>query len=197
MKLLLLLAFALMIRTAPDQSKVICIQPLGNVNREEIDLVKSSVENFYHYKCIVKPALSLTNDILAGSKTRYEANRILAKYKSGEITLILTEKDIAVKNPDRHINEWGVFGQGQMPGTTCVISTFRLKHHASNQLFHTRLIKVCLHEIGHNLGLDHCTSGDKRCLMNDSKGAVKTVDEEKVFLCAKCKKQLCEDGVCL
>jgi len=197
MKLLLLLAFVLMISTARDQSKVICIQPLGNVSREEIDVVKSSVENFYHYKCIVKPALSLTNDILAGSKTRYEANRILAKYKSGEITLILTEKDIAVKNPERHVNEWGVFGQGDMPGTTCVISTFRLKHHASNQLFHTRLIKVCLHEIGHNLGLDHCTSGDKRCLMNDSKGALKTVDEEKVFLCAKCKKQLCEDGVCL
>lgn len=33
--------------------------------------------------------------------------------------------------------------------------------------------------------------------MNDSKGAVKTVDEEKVFLCAKCKKKLCEEGICL
>lgn len=153
MKLLLFLVYALMMRMTPDQSKVICIQPLGNVNKGEINLVKSSVEKFYHYKCIIKPALSLTNDILADSKTRYEANRILVKYNSPEITLILTEKDIAVKNPERHVNEWGVFGQGQMPGTTCVISTFRLRRKASNQLFHARLVKVCLHEIGHNFGL--------------------------------------------
>jgi len=181
----------------PDRSKVICIQPLGAVEKGEVYLVKSSVENFYHYKCIIKSSLRLSDDLLADSKTRYEANRILAKYNSNAITLILTEKDIAVKNPERHVNEWGVFGQGDLPGTTCVISTFRLRRNASNQLFHDRLVKVCLHEIGHNLGLEHCTSGDKRCLMNDSKGTVKTVDEEKVFLCAKCKKQLCDDGVCL
>ena len=197
MKLLLFPVYLLLMWMMPDQQKVICIQPLGHVDKGEISLVKSAVERFYHYKCIVKPALGLTNDILADSKTRYEANRILAKYTSPTITLILTEKDIAIKNPERDVNEWGVFGQGQMPGTTCVISTLRLKRNASNQLFQNRLIKVCLHEIGHNLGLEHCTSGDQRCLMNDSKGAVKTVDGEEFFLCAKCRKQLCDDGTCL
>ncbi|BAU52103.1 hypothetical protein [Mucilaginibacter gotjawali] len=197
MRLLLFPLYAVMMWVMADHSKIIFIQPLGNVNKEEISLVKSSVERFYHYKCVIKPAVSLSDDILAGSKTRYEANRILAKYRSGEITLILTQNDIAIKNPERHTNEWGVFGLGAMPGTTCVISTFRLKRYATKQLFHLRLIKVCLHEIGHNLGLEHCTSGDKRCLMNDAKGTIKEVDGEELFLCAKCKKQLCNDGVCL
>jgi len=197
MKLFLLPVYLLMTWAPFRPSKEIYIQPLGNVPKEEINLVKSSVENFYHFKCVIKPAKSLSSDVFADSKTRYEANRILAKYNSTEITLILTEKDIAVKNPERHVNEWGVFGQGDLPGTTCVISTFRLKRNASDQVFKNRLIKVCLHEIGHNLGLNHCTSGDKMCMMNDSKGAIKTVDEERVFLCSKCKKQLCNDGTCL
>jgi archaemetzincin len=65
-----------------------------------------------------------------------------------------------------------------------------LKRNASKELFQERLAKVCLHEIGHNLGLPHCTSGDKRCFMNDAKGSIKEVDQEKLFLCEKCKKQL-------
>jgi len=176
--------------TCYDERKVIYIQPLGNVEKPDIDLVKGSVENFYHYKCIIKPPVNFTNDILANSKTRYEANRILSKYNTSENLLILTEKDIACANPERHSVEWGIFGLGYRPGTTCVISTFRLKRHASAQLFNSRLTKVCLHEIGHNLGLNHCTSGDKRCLMNDANGTIKEVDQEQIFLCGKCKKAI-------
>ena len=173
-----------------NQPKMVYIQPLGHVETAEIDLVKTAVENFYHYKCIVKPAVNLTGDILADSKTRYEANRILSKYNSSENLLILTEKDIAVANTERHVKEWGIFGLGYQPGTSCVVSTFRLKPNVSDELFRNRLIKVCLHEIGHNLGLPHCTSDDKRCLMRDAKGTIKVVDEAQIFLCAQCRQQL-------
>ena len=173
-----------------DEPKVIYIQPLGNVDKSDIKIVKSSVEHFYHYKCIIKPQVNFTKDILADSKTRYEANRILSKYNTSDNLLILTGKDIACVNLARHSTEWGIFGLGYRPGTTCVISTFRLKRHASAQLFNSRLTKVCLHEIGHNLGLNHCTSGDKRCLMNDANGTIKEVDQEQKFLCGKCRKAI-------
>lgn len=198
MKLSLLQLYLFITCMSVDEPRIVYIQPLGNVERSSVNLVKSSVEKFYHYKCIIKPAVGLTKDILADSKTRYEANRILSKYNSDENVLILTEKDIACVNTERHSKEWGIFGLGYQPGTTCVISTFRLKRKASKQLFHDRLGKVCLHEIGHNLGLKHCTSGDKRCLMNDANGTIKEVDREQLFLCDKCKKQLCNDnGICL
>jgi archaemetzincin len=190
MKLLFLPFYLLITCLSYGQPKVVYIQPLGNVASPDVNVVKSSVESFYHDKCIIKPAVRLTKDILADSKSRYEANRILAKYNSKDNVLILTEKDIACINPERNSKEWGIFGLGYMPGTTCVISTFRLKRHASKELFHNRLIKVCLHEIGHNLGLKHCTSGDKRCLMNDANGTIKEVDQEQIFLCRKCRKQL-------
>jgi archaemetzincin len=171
-----------------DEPKIVYIQPLGSVEKADITLVSSAIERFYHYKCVIKPQLGFTKDILADSKTRYEANRILSKYNTDDNLLILTQKDIACVNADRHVAEWGIFGLGYRPGTTCVISTFRLKRNASARLFNSRLTKVCLHEIGHNLGLKHCSSDDKRCLMNDANGTIKEVDREQVFLCEKCRK---------
>jgi len=57
--------------------KVINIQPLGKVSPEVINVITSSVEKFYGYKCVVKPKVNLTKDILAKSQPRYEASLIL------------------------------------------------------------------------------------------------------------------------
>lgn len=167
--------------------KVINIQPLGDVRPEIIDTVKKSVEGFYGYKCIIKPKVNLTKDILADSKTRYEAGKILRKFNSSENMLIITEKDIATAKGKYH--EWGILGLGYRPGTTCVVSTFRMGKNITKFIFFDRLKKVSLHEIGHNLGLEHCTNSPY-CMMNDAKGTIKEVDGEKIWLCEKCKKQI-------
>ena len=166
--------------------KVINIQPLGKVSPEVINVITSSVEKFYGYKCVVKPKVNLTKDILAKSQTRYEASLILRKFNSKENLLIITEVDIACKKDE--FLEWGIFGLGYRPGTSCVVSTFRLKRKVSQKVFYERLQKVSLHEIGHNLGLDHCKSGDVKCMMNDANGTIKQVDNEKIFFCKNCWK---------
>ena len=183
--LLLLFLVSSFVNTKP---KTIYIQPLGNVNQEYVNYIKKSVENFYRYNCVIKPKLNLTTDILAGIKTRYEAGKILKKYNSKDNVLLLTEKDIAHRKSN-DFPEWGIFGLGYRPGTTCVISTFRLKKNVSKAKFLERLKKVALHEIGHNLGLEHCTN-NKECLMNDAGGTVKQVDREKVWFCSKCWSQI-------
>jgi len=169
--------------------KVIYVQPLGDVNPEYVKVVKQSVELFYGFTCVIKPKLDLTRDLLATSYTRYEASKILSKFKSNENLLILTQKDIACVNKERNSAEWGIFGLGYRPGTTCVVSTFRMHSKGSQSIFYSRLKKVCLHEIGHNLGLNHCTY-DRQCMMNDANGTIKQVDNEKIWFCNNCKKQL-------
>lgn len=162
----------------------IYIQPLGNIDADYLEYVKKSVIDFYGSKCVIKPKIELTNDLLAVSKTRYDANKILAKYKSNINLLLITEKDIAYKKSAQY-TEWGIFGLGFRPGKTCVISNFRLKKNVSKQQMLVRLKKVALHEIGHNLGLSHCIH-NKECMMNDADGTIKQVDREKIWFCEKC-----------
>lgn len=49
-------------------------------------------------------------------------------------------------------------------------------------------IKVVNHEIGHTFGLDHCPT--PRCLMEDAKGTITTVDGEDGGFCQTCRQRL-------
>lgn len=173
--------------------KVIHILPLGNVDMGYINEIVSGVKKFYGYKCVILHQADLTDDIMTPSKTRYDADAILEKYNSDEYRLIVTEKDIASENEERGIKEWGIFGLGFQPGTTCVVSTYRLKksngHLISRVQLIDRLIKISLHEIGHNLGLEHCTN-DSQCMMSAANGSINEVDQERMWLCKKCQSQI-------
>jgi archaemetzincin len=163
------------------------IQPLGEVSDISLTIVKNSIEKFYGYKCVVRPKIPFSDDLLAKSKTRYNASKILKKFDSNKNLLIITESDIAKKH--RGSDEYGILGLGYIHGNTCVVSTFRMKRKVSKEKFHERLTKVSIHEVGHNLGLDHCEY-DRRCLMNDARGTIKQIDMEKIWLCKKCTKQI-------
>lgn len=168
--------------------EVINIQPLGKVSPEYIEVVKKSVKSFYGYDCVVKKRIDVTTSILSKVTKRIDADKLLDKYKSAQNTMIITEKDIC-HFKDKLRPEYGIFGLGLRPGKICVISTFRLKRKVNKQKTYERLGKVAIHEIGHNLGLYHCTN-DKQCLMNDARGTIKQVDLGRVWFCEKCMAKI-------
>jgi archaemetzincin len=164
------------------------IQPLGDVSPEYINLVKKSVKSFYGYDCVVRPKKEITKDMLSRVTKRIDAEKALWNNLSFDHILIITEKDICYyKNKSKP--EYGIFGLASWPGKTCIISTFKLKRWVSQQKTLERLEKVALHEIGHNLGLNHCTN-NKECMMSAANGTIQQVDNEKVWFCEKCRKQL-------
>lgn len=97
------------------------------------------------------------------------------------------DKDGNILKPESKYADWGVFGLGYMPGTSCVVSTYRLKT-TDKKLFYNRVKKVVIHELGHNLGLDHCP--DKHCVMTDAVEKISTIDNEAHELCGKCRDKI-------
>jgi archaemetzincin len=171
-------------------TKIINIQPLGDVSNEYILTVKKSIKSFYGYDCKVLPQKEITNDIISKVTKRIEANKVLDKFNSNINLLVLTEKDICYFK-DKNRPEYGIFGLGGIKknNNTCIVSTFRLKLGATKQKTLKRLEKVTLHEIGHNLGLYHCENNEK-CMMSAARGTIKLVDNVKVWFCEKCMKQI-------
>jgi archaemetzincin len=171
-----------------SQLDAIHILPLGKIDQSIIDNVSKGLNNFYHKKIIFDNPQNLDTALLTKSKKRYSASAILKKYKElKQTTLILIDKDISIKKDK--IEEWGIFGLGLNPGKICVVSPLRPRWNSTPKLLNERMQKISIHEIGHNLGLKHCTN-DPHCLMSAAKGTIKQVDLEKMFFCSTCKNAI-------
>lgn len=122
-------------------------------------------------------------------RNRYKAAALLTylnTYAGYDKIIGITTKDISTTKGA--IDDWGVMGLGSCPGKSCVISTYRMRT-PNRLLFNDRFIKVGLHELGHTMGLQHCTYS-RTCFMEAAEGTIKSVDGETRFLCPHCKKLL-------
>ena len=90
-----------------------------------------------------------------------------------------------------------VFGEAQMGGRCAVVSAFRLRQEfyglqGDEDLLCERVLKECVHELGHTLELRHCQ--DYRCAMA-SAHAVEWSDLRERTLCETCRLRV-EAGRC-
>ena len=179
----------------PKYTTHVAIKPYHDVSNELVELVSKELEEFYHIKTTILSRGEMPDSCKKPYKKRYNANKILDYLKFEKpndipFILALTTKGIATKK--EKYDEWGILGLGSRPGPVCVVSTANMGKDVER--LRNRLIKVCLHEMGHNFGLPHCEYGDKRCFMRSAKGTVKTVDEEEKFLCIQCVAYLQSKG---
>lgn len=85
-----------------------------------------------------------------------------------------------------------VFGEAQMAGPCAVVSTYRLRQEyygfdRDDELMRERLLKECIHELGHTLELRHCQ--EYSCVMA-SAHAVEWIDLREVSFCESCRSQV-------
>jgi len=103
------------------------------------------------------------------------------------------EKIIGITNVDIYIPILTfIFGEAQLEGKGAIVSTYRLHNKfyglpANNRLLYERTLKEVLHELGHTLGLVHCTNFE--CVMHSST-YVEDIDLKKATLCRECQKVL-------
>lgn len=165
---------------------IIEIVPLGSVRQSDLNAVESGLRSFYGQQVVIKNRKELSSDLRRTPQSRYSAELILAKYKSNTQTVLVTSSDITFFKKDKN-QDWGIFGLGHRPGRTCIVSASnqRLGKNVSEETKISRLRKVAIHEVGHNLGLFHCPSSGS-CVMRAANGKGSQVDLCSEEFCANC-----------
>ena len=81
-----------------------------------------------------------------------------------------------------------VYGEAQLGGRACIVSTHRLKEglfpSGNPDAVTDRLVKEAIHELGHTFNLRHCR--DTACIMHYCR-TVRDVDRKSDDLCRYCR----------
>jgi len=198
---LLLLLLAPSCRHRSGTETIIGIQPIGNVSYDKIEIIEHALYRIYHAPVIVLAPIRPPENAFVNLKSpRYRADKLIEYLKANKPDTVdyimgITNYDISItktdffgriKEPTDKYEDFGIFGLGYMPGVSCVVSCFRLGRDKSR--LQDRLAKICIHEFGHNRGLDHCEN--KTCAMTDAVEKISTIDSADLNLCEKCRKKI-------
>lgn len=185
-------------QSSTNSERIIAVQPLGDFPSALQDTVANAITTYFHFQTHINPKIDIPKHCFINLKSpRYRADSLIRYLKinkpdSVDFMVGLIVKDISttkydesgvVKNPTSKYNDWGIFGLGYRPGPSCVVSTYRISH-PKQEVFISRLKKIVLHELGHNLGLPHCPN--ENCFMRDAAETIKTIDHVSLNLCEDC-----------
>ena len=170
-------------------SPIILLQPFTDIDATTMRFLQRHLADSFGLEVRLLPPQPLPANSWYAARKRYWADTILQHLKQlappNGFVLGVTGSDISTRHA-RYAN-WGVMGLGFLPGPAAVVSNYRLQRFGlTDAQLRYRLLKVALHELGHNFGLPHCPV--QSCLMVDADGKDK-LDQEHGF-CVGCRALL-------
>jgi archaemetzincin len=165
----------------------IIISPIENIDVCNYQLLGEEIHRTYGYQTEIKSLLQNVNFAYDLTRDQYHSTAILEKLASTSPSQAI--KVIAITNVDLFIPILThVYGEAQLAGKACIVSTFRLREGLSiatiEKGFENRIVKEVLHELGHTFNLRHCK--DKACIMHYCR-SIKDVDRKSNQFCRYCK----------
>jgi len=170
------------------------ILPIGQVALNVLQVIQRRLSKVFPNAeaTVLETIMPIPSDAYNPSRQQYHSACILAKVnnyiRSVEVRCVLCVTEVDLYVPSLNF----VFGQAQCPGRVALISLFRLKPEfygepANNELFFDRTFKEAVHEIGHTLGLGHCTN--PLCIMFFS-NSIRDTDRKRAEFCKECRKEV-------
>jgi archaemetzincin len=192
--------------THNNGQKIIALQPLDCYDTARLSAVSKEISAFFNTRVMILAPVKVP-------KTFYSANtdspgndgyfadsllQFLSEFINDTIIKIvgitrtniytLNEQDIQLdKKKSVFYEPHTIFGLSYISGNTSIVSDYRLQS-VDNHLFENRLKKVIIHELGHNLGLSHCSVDT--CLMSETNGDIVKLNKTGGDYCKKCRRKL-------
>lgn len=165
--------------------------PVGTIDGTLLESIRDSIPSSLHVACEIlpfdlDPALAYHPE-----RQQFHSSELLERIQS-----LVRPRDwrfLAIANVDLYIPILKyVFGEAQIGGPCAIVSTFRLRQEfygleRDDSVLRQRLLKECIHELGHTLELRHCE--DHRCVMASSH-AVEWIDLRDTTFCDACRTRV-------
>ncbi|MFC1813650.1 archaemetzincin family Zn-dependent metalloprotease [Thermodesulfobacteriota bacterium] len=168
----------------------IIISPIGDFAPEIYKPVIQKVDQIFGFEVEEKPLLEDVKFALDKERNQYHSTAILEKLSGSAPSHAI--KVLAITRVDLFIPILTyVYGEAQLGGKACIISTHRLDERSSfigkDPPLYERAAKEAIHELGHTFKLRHCR--DQACIMHYCR-SVADVDRKTDQFCRYCKTLL-------
>ena len=168
--------------------KYIYLRSMGNVKKTALDSLMDSLGSLLPFEFKKLEDADYPLFAFDPRRNQYYARKIIESL--GLFLPLDCEKLICVTDADICTPVLTfVYGEAQLGGSVAIISLHRLRQEyfylgANNALLEDRLVKECVHELGHCYGLFHCN--DAQCVMFFSNNILSIDNKQKDF-CMNCK----------
>lgn len=171
--------------------KLVHLLAIGKIERSLLESVRESLPRCLPVRCEILPSALDPAACYHHERQQFYSSEILQR-----MYLMMAQhawRLLAVADVDLYIPILRyVFGEAQIGGPCAVVSAYRLRQEfygldPDEELLRERLLKECVHELGHTLDLRHCQ--DYRCAMA-SAHAVEWIDLRGSTMCDSCGSQL-------
>ena len=172
-------------------TNAIYIHNASSVKEDELLASARVVEQVFVMPVHVRRVVVNLDEAFDGARGQYSSAVLLSQILNRPI--LAGTKHILVVDVDLFIPVLTfIYGEAQFNGSAAIVSTHRLNNEyyglaQNTELFHERLRKEMIHELGHTFGLYHCHQFE--CVMRSST-YVEEIDLKRTLPCADCANVL-------
>ena len=171
----------------------IVISPIGEIDSTLSHLISNEVARIFSMRTEILSLMNKVDFAFDAKRRQYYSTPILDRL--ADVAPSRAIKVLGITTEDLFIPILThVYGEAQLGGKTCIISTCRLdEENPMSRLgnpFNHRVVKEAIHELGHTFKLRHCP--ENNCVMHYCRSIV-DVDRKTDQLCRHCRVLLADE----